>query len=76
MPLAVGLLYGIPFGPKPTANVIVIDTGQMLINPNQAIVATTTAANGAQTNAVTIATIATTMPPLAPAVRSVIKADG
>ncbi len=62
-----GFLAGI----SPQANVIVIDTGQMLNNPNQAIVATTVAADGAQTIGLTIATIATTMPPLAPAVRSV-----
>jgi hypothetical protein len=65
------VVSGFHSGQSPQPNVIVIDTGQMLINPNHAIVATTTAANGAQTNAVTIATIATTMPPIAPTVRSV-----
>ena len=65
------VVSGFHSGQSPQPNVIVIDTAQMLINPNQAIVATTTAANGAQTNAVTIATISTTMPPLAPTVRSV-----
>ena len=65
------VVSGFHSGQSPQPNVIVIDTAQMLINPNQAVVATTTAANGAQTNAVTIATIATTMPPLAPSVRSV-----
>jgi len=65
------VVSGFHSGQSPQPNVIVIDTGQMLINPNQAIVATTTAANGAQTNAVTIATISTTMPPIAPTVHSV-----
>ena len=65
------LVSGFLAGQGPQPNVVVIDTGQMLINPNQAIVATTTAANGAQTNAVTIATISPTMPPLAPAVHAV-----
>ena len=65
------LVSGFLAGQSPQPNVVVIDTGQMLINPNQAIVATTTAANGAQTNAVTIATISTTMPPLAPTVHAV-----
>ncbi len=65
------VVSGFHSGQSPQSNAIVIDTAQMLINPNQAIVATTTAANGAQTNAVTIATIATTMPPLAPTVHAV-----
>ncbi len=65
------VVSGFHTGQSPQPNVIVIDTGQMLINPSQAIVATTTAANGAQTNAVTIATIATSMPPLAPTVHAV-----
>ena len=65
------LVSGFHSGQSPQPNVIVIDTGQMLINPSQAIVATTTAANGAQTDGLAIATISTTMPPIAPTVRSV-----
>jgi hypothetical protein len=65
------VVSGFHSGQSPQPNVIVIDTGQMLINPNQAIVATTTAANGAQTDGLAIATISTTMPPIAPTVRSV-----
>jgi WD40 repeat protein len=56
-------------GPQP--NVVVIDTALMLTNPSQAIVAHTTVANGAQTNAVTIATVTTTSPPTAPTVTGV-----
>ena len=65
------LVSGFHAGQTPQPNVIVIDTAQMLINPSQAILATTTAANGAQTNGLTIATISTTMPPLAPTVHAV-----
>ena len=65
------LVSGFHAGQSPQPNVIVIDTGQMLINPNQAIVATTTAANGAQTDGLAIATISTTMPPIAPKVHAV-----
>ena len=65
------LVSGFLAGQSPQPNVIVIDTGQMLVNPNQAIVATQTAANGAQTDGLAIATISTTMPPLAPTVHAV-----
>ena len=65
------VVSGFLAGSSPQPNVIVIDTGQMLNHPNQAIVATTTVANGAQTNGLAIATISTTMPPLAPTVHSV-----
>lgn len=65
------LVSGFHAGQSPQPNVIVINTEQMLINPSQAIVATPTVANGAHTNAVSIATISTTMPPLAPAVHAV-----
>jgi hypothetical protein len=65
------VVSGFLAGQSPQPNVIVIDTGQMLINPDQAIVATTTAANGADTDGLAIATISTTMPPLAPTVHAV-----
>jgi hypothetical protein len=65
------VISGFHAGQSPQPNVFVVDTGQMLINPSHAIVATPTVANGASTNAVSIATISTTMPPLAPLVRSV-----
>ena len=64
------VVSGFHAGQTPQPNVIVIDTAQMLINPSQAILATTTVANGAQTNGLTIATISTTMPQLAPTVRA------
>ena len=66
------MVSGFLAGQSPQPNVVVIDTGQMLTHPNQAIVATTTVANGAQTNGLTIATISTAMPPLAPTVHSVM----
>ncbi len=65
------LVSGFLAGQSPHPNVIVIDTGQMLSHPDQAIVATTTAANGAQTNGLAIATISTTEPPIAPTVQAV-----
>jgi hypothetical protein len=64
------LVSGFHAGSTPQPNVIVIDTAQMLINPSQAILTTTTAANGAQTNGLTIATISTTMPHPAPTVHA------
>ncbi len=65
------VVSGFHSGQSPQPNVIVIDAAQMLINPSQAILATTTVANGAQTNGLAIATVSTTMAPLAPTVRSV-----
>lgn len=65
------LVSGFHAGQSPQPNVIVIDTGQMLSHPDQAVVATPTVANGAQTLGLAIATISTTMPPLAPTVHSV-----
>jgi len=65
------LVSGFHAGQTPQPNVFVIDTGLMLTDPNQAIVAMTTAAGGAQTNGLTIATISTTIPPLVPTIRSV-----
>jgi hypothetical protein len=65
------VVSGFHSGQSPQPNVIVIDTSQMLSHPDQAIVATPTVANGAQTNGLAIATISTTMPALAPTIHSV-----
>src|SRR5262249_32608545 len=65
------VLSGYRSGQSPFPNVLVIDTGLMLTHPDQAIVATTTAANGAQPTGLAIATISTTVPPIAPTVQAV-----
>ena len=65
------VVSGFHAGQSPQPNLVVIDTGQMLTHPNQAIVATTTVANGAQTVGLTIATISTAVPPLAPTINAV-----